>query len=73
MKKIVLTLFCIMNIALCIKLSAATNVKSIAEIKQLADGTQIIFKMPTTLYFSTMLVLTQTTHGSTTRNIMVIK
>ena len=54
MKKIVLTLFCIMNIALCIKLSAATNVTSIAEIKQLADGTQITFQgeAMTTLHLS---------------------
>ena len=54
MKKFTLILLCIMQCALCINLSAATTVKSIAEIKQLADGTQITFQgeAMTTLHLS---------------------
>lgn len=54
MKKITLILLCILSCALCIDLSAYTTVKSIAELKTLADGTDIIFegKAMTTLHFS---------------------
>ena len=54
MKKITLILLCIMHCALCIDLNAWTNVKSLAELRQLPDGTQVIYegKAMTTLHLS---------------------
>ena len=54
MKKLALILLCIMHCAFCTNVVAWTTVKSLAELRQLADGTEVIFEgeAMTTSHFS---------------------
>ena len=54
MKKLALILLCIMHCAFCTNVVAWTTVKSLAELRQLPDGTEVIFEgeAMTTSHFS---------------------